>query len=103
MHIVRGHSHDLAIAGGAIVGHDEVVRVNRINANAANGSTTGGGTVRAGHVVVEGENDLISGQTAEAFDPGVAGQRQINVEIAVGAVGFSRSGAYEGEFATTAT
>jgi len=40
MHIVRRHSHDLVVAGGAVEGHDQVARVNRINANAANGSTT---------------------------------------------------------------
>ena len=89
MHVVRRHGHGLAITDSAVVGHDQVVRVIRINANAANGSTTGDGTVRTGHVVVEGENDRISGQTAAAFDSKIASKRQINVEVALGTVSFA--------------
>jgi len=68
------------ITGGAVVGHDQVVRVNRVNADAANGSTTGRGAVRASHVDVESENVRIPGQTAAAFDAHIARKRQINVE-----------------------
>jgi hypothetical protein len=100
VHIVRRYSHVLPIAGGAVVSHDQVVRVIRVNANAANRSTTGAGAVSAGHVAIESENDRISGETAAAFDPEVAGERQINVEVALGAVGFARCCARQREFAT---
>ena len=99
VHIRQGDSDGLGVARRAVEVHQQVVRIGGINRDAAHRSTGAGRAIGASHVIIEGKHDRVSRQTAAAFNADVAGKRQIDVKVPLGAMGLSRGCA--GQFQCT--